>query len=144
MTGKIITIDYKYLDKFCNDILNLSKSLRWAGLTNELGLQLAEKYREQLKPLLTKEENEEYSSHTIARHKRRIKFEHKIGELNYALVKYEKVIRAIIPITNNYYLLITLDVEENDFDGLIMEKVIPFIQSERYKFYDKDDDLTKR
>ncbi|MGB7953838.1 MAG: hypothetical protein WCF23_07635 [Candidatus Nitrosopolaris sp.] len=75
-----------------------------------------------------------FASHTITRHKKRAKFEPKIGALDYALVKYEKVIRAIIPITNDYYLLIALDVEEKDFDRIIMEKIIPFIEGEKHIF----------
>jgi hypothetical protein len=115
-------------------VLNLNKSNRWVGVTNEIGVQLIEKYRAGSKAFLTREENEEYASHTIARHKKRLKFEPKIGPLDYALVKYEKVIRAIIPITNDYYLLIALDVEEKDFDRIIMEKIIPFIEGEKRAF----------
>jgi hypothetical protein len=33
--------------------------------------------------------------------------------------------RAIIPINRKYYLLIAMDIEENDVDKIIMEKVIP-------------------
>jgi hypothetical protein len=115
-------------------VLNLNKSNRWVGVTNEIGVQLIEKYRAGSKAFLTREENEEYASHTIARHKKRLKFEPKIGPLDYALVKYEKVIRAIIPITNDYYLLIALDVEEKYFDRIIMEKIIPFIEGEKRAF----------
>ena len=135
MTEKITTtIDYNYLDKFSNEVLNLNKSNRWVGVTNEIGVQLIEKYRAGSKAFLTREENEEYASHTIARHKKRLKFEPKIGPLDYALVKYEKVIRAIIPMTNDYYLLIALDVEEKYFDRIIMEKIIPFIEGEKRTF----------
>ena len=135
MTEKITTtIDYNYLDKFSNEVLNLNKSNRWVGVTNEIGVQLIEKYRAGSKAFLTREENEEYASHTIARHKKRLKFEPKIGPLDYALVKYEKVIRAIIPMTNDYYLLIALDVEEKYFDRIIMEKIIPFMEGEKRTF----------
>ena len=60
MTEKITTtIDYNYLDKFSNEVLNLNKSNRWVGVTNEIGIQLIEKYRAGLTALLTREENEE-------------------------------------------------------------------------------------
>jgi hypothetical protein len=127
-------IDYNYLDKFSNEALNLDKSNRWVGVTNDIGVQLIERYREGLDAFLSKEENEEYSSHTIARHKKRLKFEPKIGPLDYALVKYEKVLRSFIPITNDYYLLVALDVEEKDFDRIIMEKIIPFVEGEKHMF----------
>ena len=37
------------------------------------------------------------AANTIARHKERIKYEPKIGKLEYSLVKYEKVNRIIDP-----------------------------------------------
>jgi hypothetical protein len=43
-------------------VLNLNKSIGWIGLTNKIGVQLIEKYREGLSAFLTKEENEEYAS----------------------------------------------------------------------------------
>ena len=114
-----------FLGALENELLGLNKSIRWVGITNEDGIQISEKYREGLKPFLTKEENEDYASHTMDRHRKRLKFEPKLGELEYALVKYESVNRAIIPINKNYYLLIAIDIGENDVDKIIMEKVIP-------------------
>jgi len=114
-----------FLGALENELLGLNKSIRWVGITNEDGIQISEKYREGLKPFLTKEENEDYASHTMDRHRKRLKFQPKLGELEYALVKYESVNRAIIPINKNYYLLIAIDIGENDIDKIIMEKVIP-------------------
>ena len=33
-----------------------------------------------------------------------------------------------------YYLILNIDCEENNFDKLIMEKMIPLIQQEKKKF----------
>ena len=117
--------DLDTLEGLESELLSSHKSIRWVGITNEDGIQISEKYREGLKPFLTKEENEDYASHTMDRHKKRLKFQPKLGELEYALVKYESVNRAIIPINKNYYLLIAIDIVESDVDKIIMEKVIP-------------------
>jgi hypothetical protein len=117
--------DHNTLEVLENELLSSDKSIRWVGITNEKGIQISEKYREGLKPFLTKEENEDYASHTMERHRKRLKFQPKLGELEYALVKYESVNRAIIPINKNYYLLIAIDIEENDVDKIIMDKIIP-------------------
>jgi hypothetical protein len=117
--------DHSAIEVLENELLSSHKSIRWVGITNEDGIQINEKYREGLKPFLTKEENEDYASHTVERHRKRLKFQPKLGELEYALVRYESVNRAIIPINKNYYLLIAIDVEENDVDKIIVEKVIP-------------------
>ena len=116
---------------FVKKVVNLNKSIRWAGMANQLGMIIKETYREGLRPLLTSDENLEYAANTIARHKERIKYEPKIGKLEYTLVKYEKVNRIMIPLNNNNnYLLFSLDVEEIDYDKIIKEKIIPFIEGQ--------------
>jgi hypothetical protein len=86
---------------FVKKLVNLNKSIRWAGIANQLGIIIKETYREGLRPLLTSEDNLEYAANTIARHKERIKYEPKIGKLEYTLVKYEKVNRIMIPLNND-------------------------------------------
>ncbi|HEX6294164.1 MAG TPA: hypothetical protein VFZ46_03350 [Nitrososphaeraceae archaeon] len=39
--------------------------------------------------------------------------------------------RSTIPINENYYLLLTIDFEENNFDKIIMEKIVPLIKKEK-------------
>ena len=41
---------------------------------------------------------------------------------------------CIIPINEKYYLLSTMDFEENNFDKIIMEKIVPLIKKEKEKF----------
>jgi hypothetical protein len=45
----------------------------------------------------------------------------------------------LIPITNNentqyYYLILTIDFDQYDFDKIITEKIIPLIKQEKEKF----------
>jgi len=123
--------DDELLSTFVKKVVNLNKSIRWAGMANQLGMIIKETYREGLRPLLTSDENLEYAANTIARHKKRIKYETKIGKLEYTLVKYEKVNRIMIPLNNNNnYLLFSLDVEEIDYDKIIKEKIIPFVEGQ--------------
>ena len=128
-------IDDKFLYTFSKDVLGLDPSIRWVGIADNTGVLLNAEHREGVKLLLSDEENEEYASNAIKRHKTRTTFESKLGKMNYALGKYEELIRATIPINNNYYLLITLEVEAKDYDTIIIEKVIPFIEKEKEKFF---------
>jgi hypothetical protein len=107
--------------------LNSHKSIRWIGIIDKNSIIINEKYREGLKPLLTKEKNQESAINTITRHKRRKKYEAKIGKLTYTFGRYENLSRSTIPINENYYLLLTMDFEENNFDKIVMEKIIPLI-----------------
>ena len=114
--------------------MNLDPSIRWVGISDNTGILLNVTYKEGITLLLSDEENEEYASNAVKRHKTRITFESKMGKMNYAVGRYEKLIRATIPINGNYYLLITLDAEVKDYDTIIIEKVIPFVEKEKERF----------
>jgi hypothetical protein len=130
----------KFLFTFTKNILNSNKSIRRIGITDENGNMLNEQDREGLKPLLTIEENHQWAIRTITRHKTRSNLESKMGKLNYLFRRYTKLSRCLIPINENYYLLFTMDFEENDFDKIIMEKIIPLIEKEKEKFAMKNKD----
>jgi hypothetical protein len=131
-------IDYEFVYAFSKQILNLHGSIRWVGIANKFGVLVNVEQRQDLQPLLSEEENEDYASATVTRQKTRTKFEPKIGKLVYAAARYQKLNRATIPINDDYYLLVTLDAELKNFDDLIMEKVIPLVMKERSSFKDNE------
>jgi hypothetical protein len=131
-------IDYEFVYAFSKQILNLDGYIRWVGIANKFGVLVSVEQRQDLQPLLSEEENEDYASATVTRQKTRTKFEPKIGKLVYAAARYQKLNRATIPINDDYYLLVSLDVELNNFDALIMEKVIPLVMKEKTRFKNND------
>ena len=125
----------KFLYAFTQSVLNSDKSIRWVAITDQDGNIINEQNRrEGFESLLTKEENQESAINTIIRQKTRTKFEPKIGKLSYALGRYQKLSRCLIPINENYYLILTMDFDQYDFDKIIMEKIIPLIKKEKEKF----------
>ena len=127
-------IDYEFLYSFSGQLLRFEKSIRWIGIANKYGVLLNVEYRDNLTPFMTEEENEEYAANAVKRYKTRLKFQTKIGMLNYAFGRYEKISRVTIPINQDYYLLLTLDADEKNYDDLIMNKIIPFINKYKEKF----------
>ena len=71
----------RFFSAFTQSILNLDKSIRWVGITDQNGIIINERDREVLNPLLTIEENHDFAVNTITRHKTRLQFEPKMGEL---------------------------------------------------------------
>src|SRR5688500_10541412 len=128
----------RFFSAFTQSILKLDKSIRWIGITDQNGIIINERDREGLKPLLTIEENHHFAVNTITRHKTRLKFEPKLGELTYTFRRYTKMSRCLIPINNEhnqyYYLILTMDFDQYDFDKIITEKIIPLITQEKEKF----------
>lgn len=132
-------IDYEFLNSICDDVLAKDDSIRWAGVVNKNGVILAQKARKEVKLLLSDEENEEYAATAIARQKTRGKFEPKIGKMIYSFGRYELLHRATVPINENYYLLMTLDVQEKNFDSIIINKILPIVTGARNRLATSDD-----
>lgn len=129
-----MAIDYEFIYTFSEELLNLDSSLRWIGISNKYGVLINVEQREGLKPLMSEEESEEYAAAAVSRYRTRVKFQTKIGKLNYAVGRYENVTRITIPISNDYFLLLTIDKEKN-YDDLINKMIIPFIVKNRNKFH---------
>ena len=124
----------KFFYTFTKNILDSHKSIRWVGIIDQNGITIHEQYREGLKLILTIEETHEFAKNTITRHKTRLKLEPKLGKLIYLFRRYEKLSRCIIPINEKYYLLLTMDFEENNFDKIIREKILTLVKEEKEKF----------
>ena len=132
-------IDYELLNSVCDDVLAKHSSIRWTGVVNKNGVILAQNARKGVKLLLSDEENEEYAATAIARQKTRGKFEPKIGKMVYSFGRYELVHRATVPINESYYLLMTLDVEEKNFDSIIIDKILPVLTRTRSRLVTTED-----
>jgi hypothetical protein len=117
-----------HFESLSKEILKINSSLRWIAVANSNGTLLNIARRDSLEPLMTRQENQEYTLNAIARHKSRLKFEDKLGRLVYSLGKYEKLVRIVTPINNKYYVLLTVDVEEPHIDSLMTEQIIPKIK----------------
>ena len=125
----------KFFYGFTQSILDIDRSIRWVGITDQNGIIINERDRPGLKPFLTLDENHDFAINTITRHKTRLKFEPKMGELTYTFRRYTRMSRCLIPINENkYYLILNLDFDQYDFDKTIIEKIIPLIKQEKEKF----------
>jgi hypothetical protein len=124
-----------HFDSLSKEILKINSSLRWIAIADSNGTLLNIARRDGLEPLMTRQENQEYTLNAITRHKSRLKFEDKLGRLVYSLGKYEKLVRIVTPINNKFYVLLTVDVEEPHIDSLMREQIIPKIK-DKIKYFE--------
>jgi hypothetical protein len=126
------------LNGLCKEILQLDNSIRFIGIANNLGSLVATAYRSGLIPLMDEQETSHYAIQAVLRAATREDFESKIGRLEYSIGKYERLIRATIPIrlsdkedeSKFYYLLLSFDLNFNVID-VIENKIIPFIEKNK-------------
>jgi hypothetical protein len=131
------------LNVLCKQIKQLDNSIRFVGIANNLGSLIATAYRNALTPLMNEQETSHYAIQSVLRAATREDFESKIGRLEYSIGKYERLIRATIPIrffgrddddqSKSFYLLISFDLKSNVID-VIENKVMPFIEKNKENF----------
>jgi len=128
--------------QFCNQVLSLDPSIRFAGIADGDGKFEATTERKNLKPLLSQEERAQYAITAATRQYTRIRWEYLLGKINYASSHYTKLIRATVPIADEssklyYVLLLSFDVTADNFHEIIMKRIIPLIRKNTAIFFKK-------
>jgi hypothetical protein len=133
------SLDVENLYDLCKEIQQLDHSIRFVGIANNLGSLVATAYRNDLTPLMDKQETSHYAIQAVLRATTREDFESKIGKLEYSIGKYERLIRATIPMRpfgkeddegKFYYLLLSFDLNSNVLD-VIENKIMPFMEKNK-------------
>jgi hypothetical protein len=124
------------LSDICEQILEIDKSMRFAGIANNMGSLVVTTYRQGLVPLMTSDETSQYATQAVLRPAIREDFEIKLGRLQYSIGKYEKLIRATVPILlssntdheSKFYLFLSFD--KYNFSCAVKDD---FIRNDTYK-----------
>jgi hypothetical protein len=115
----------------CKHIRELDSFIRFVGIANGMGTLMATSYREQLNPLMNDDETKLYAMQAVFRAELREDFQKSLGILNYSVGKYDRLIRATIPLNSvdesKYYLLISFDIEANSI-FIIEKKILEYIK----------------
>ena len=86
---------------------------------------------------MTQEESSRAAAQAAIRTATRNKFKSKIGELQFSLSRYEKLVRATVPIKNGektkFMLLLTFDIEA-EADSIILKRILPCVVENRDYF----------
>ena len=119
-----------FLESFCKELLSKDHFIRFAGVSNHFGHLIAIAYRDGLVPLMTHEETSRYAVQAAIRAATRETFETKIGELQFSISRYGRLVRGTIPIKssgkNKFLLLISFDIDA-EADSIINKKILPFV-----------------
>ena len=115
-----------FFEDVCQSIIDLDKTIRFAGIAKMQGTIVSAKYRAGLVPLLTQEETIQSLEHSVLRMSTRRLMEPKLGKTIYSITFYEKVKRAVFPIgkEGNFILIVSFD-NEADHDSIIRNKIMP-------------------
>ena len=116
----------------CNSIMSLDKGVRFAGIANTEAHLIEAVYRNDVIPLLTRQESEISILQSLIRMGTRGRLESKLGKTIYAFAWYEKVKRVTIPLRSGseitHILLISFDLDVAH-DSIVMEKIVPRLEN---------------
>jgi hypothetical protein len=123
---------YSHAKEICSQVLLLDKSIRFAGIANNMGTLIAYKLREGLVPLLNEEELQNNIMKAVLRMKTREDYESKLGDVIYTFALYKRVKRASIPLDDSHHpdlavLTVSFDMVA-DHDTIIMDKILPVLK----------------
>jgi hypothetical protein len=134
--SKTLTTD-EYFQNFCGEIIKKHYFIRSAAIANNVGHFMATAYRRRLTTLMTQEDSSRAAAQAAIRAATRNRFKSKIGDLQFSLSRYEKLVRATIPIKNGekirFLLLLTFDVEA-EADSIILKRILPYIAENKDYF----------
>ncbi len=114
-------------EQFCNEILKIDDKIRFTAIYDEG--EFHHKMREGLNSYQTPEETENSLSQAVYRWHSRKKAAPNIGEPIYAMAKYEKVYRIVIPAGVAGVLIVTTELTVN------VEEIAEKIREIRDKHY---------
>ena len=123
---------YAYAKEICNQVLQLDKSIRFAGIANNMGTLIAYKLREGIVPLLNEEELQNSIMKAVLRMKTREDYESKLGDVIYTFTLYKRVKRASIPLDcpDLAVLTVSFDMAAGQ-DSIIMDKILPMLKQRK-------------
>jgi hypothetical protein len=129
----------KFFQEFCDEVVALDPSIRFAGISDEDGKLEATAQRKGLNALLTSEERAQYAITAATRQYTRLRWEYLLGRILYASSHYSKITRATIPIADessrlSYVLLLSFDADTPNFHEIIIKKVIPLVHKNMSTF----------
>ncbi|MGB6674207.1 MAG: hypothetical protein WBE34_17400 [Candidatus Nitrosopolaris sp.] len=134
--SKTFTTD-EYFQNFCREIVKKHYFIRSAAIADNVGHFMATACRQRLIPLMTLEDSSRAAAQAAIRAATRNKFKSKIGDLQFSLSRYEKVVRATVPIKNGektkFLLLLTFDIEA-EAESIILKRILPYITEKKDYF----------
>jgi hypothetical protein len=122
------------LNELCKQVLRSDNSIRFVGIADKYGKQVATNYRDGLIPYLNQTESEIYSMDAVMRMNSRKEMESRLGKVIYSFTLYEKLKRATIYIRNiDYPVLMTSFDIQSDHNSIILNKIIPIVRAKLFK-----------
>jgi len=114
-------------DRLFTDVLKIDSTIRYAAIQNHEGEKICGGFRENISPILDKNELRMMHYYASQRWHTRKNIEHKLGNTKYAMAEYDKLKRISFPINKKYLLLVTTEINTDHTN--VINKVLELIHT---------------
>lgn len=109
-----------------SDVLSLDKKIRFAGVYHNHSESLEDELREDIQSYFDEEETIESVQRAKLRMLSRKPVEKHLGRIQYAMAKYDKVIRYTFSLNDHDLLLVSTESDANS--DLVISKILHFLK----------------
>lgn len=132
MSSVSSSFSYASAKEICTQVLQLDRSIRFAGIANNMGTLIAYEWQKGIEPLLNEEELRDNIMKSVLRMKTREDYESKLGEVVYTFALYRKVKRATIPLDHPSMAVLTVSFDmAADHENIILDKILPLTRRQK-------------
>jgi len=105
--------------------MRIDSTIRYAAIQNNVGEKIYGGFRENIIPILSKDELKMMHYYANQRWQTRKNISHKIGNAKYAMAEYDKIKRITFPINEKWMLMLTTEI--NTDHTRVISKVLELI-----------------
>ncbi len=114
-------------DKLLTNVMGIDSTIRYAAIQNNVGEKICGGFRENIIPILSKDELKMMHYYANQRWQTKKNISHKLGNAKYAMAEYDKLKRMTFPINEEYMLMIATEI--NTDHTSVIDKVIKLIDN---------------
>ena len=116
-----------------NQVLDLEKSILYCAIVDKLGYIVASKERKPVQFIVSNKDAELGALHSAIRNATIPSWAQQFGKVYYVVTRHEKIIGATMRISKEHLMIVAFDQATNNFDEIIMRRVLPLIEESRSK-----------
>ena len=118
-------LDASNLNGLPDLVITLDKSIRRCEIIDKSGSIVVAASRENVQPVITDDEHYKEALQAAIRNFTTPSWARAFGEKIYSVSRYEKLIIANITLSDRHLMLVSFDLDTDNFDEIIMKKIRP-------------------
>lgn len=114
-------------------VLAVDESIEYCAVIDKYGHIFAREVRKSRQRAVSKDAEERGAIQSAIRNFNVPSWARQFGEIYYNVTRHEKIIGAAMPMSKDYLMIVAFDVTANNFDEIIMQRIMPLIKEYKSK-----------